>query len=49
MIEIKKLVFVNILTCDMSLTDARLFNLFIKTFVYNCITIADVISYNVAL
>ena len=48
MIQTEKLAFVNMLTYDVSLTDARLFDLFIKAFIFNRVTIADVNSYDVA-
>ena len=45
MIQTKKLVFVNISICDVFLIDARLFDLFIKAFIFNYVTIANVNSY----
>ena len=48
MIQIEKLVFIDRLTYDVSLTDARLSNLFIKIFIFNRMTIANVNSYDVA-
>ena len=48
MIQTKKLAFVNILIYDMSLTDARLFNLFMKTFIFNRVTIIDINLYDIA-
>ena len=49
MIQTKKFASVNMSIYDMSLTDARLFDLFIKAFIFNCMTITNVNSYNVAL
>ena len=48
MIQIKEFAFINMLTCDMLLTDARLSDLFIKMFIFIYITITDVNSYNIA-
>ena len=49
MIQIKEFVFVNMLIYDIFLVDARLSDLFIKVFIFNCVTITDVNSYNIAL
>ena len=48
-IQTKKFTFVNILIYDMFLTDVYLFNLFMKAFIFNHVTITDVNLYNVAL
>ena len=48
MIQTKKLAFVNISICDVSLTDVRLFDLFMKAFIFNRMTITNVNSYDIA-
>ena len=48
MIQTEDFAFVNMLIYDVFLTDARLSDLFIKTFIFNYVTIADVNSYDVA-
>ena len=48
MIQTEKLAFVNMSTYDILLTDARLFDLFMKTFIFNRVKIADVNSCDVA-
>ena len=49
MIQTEKLTFVNILICDIFLINVCLFNLFIKVFIFNRVTIANVNSYDVVL
>ena len=49
MIQTKKLAFVNRLIYDVFLTDTRLFDLFMKAFIFNRMTIANVNLYNAAL
>ena len=47
-IQIKKLAFVNMSIYNVSLIDVRLFNLFMRVFIFNRVTIANVNSYNIA-